>query len=154
MTRHGPGPFVTEDSGLDLPEPHNGCNQWQGEFRLGHFDAVALRYAIEVCGGVDAIALTHLDTAARQPGLRICRSYQAQGQALTRLAPGPAQDLDYQEQLTRLLQAAKPVYEQAGGDWASSVEQETGAPVMLRSYGPTAAGKSGRSQRSLRRLAA
>jgi len=24
MTRHGPGPFVTEDRALDLPEPHNG----------------------------------------------------------------------------------------------------------------------------------
>jgi adenylosuccinate synthase len=24
LTRHGPGPFVTEDPTLELPEPHNG----------------------------------------------------------------------------------------------------------------------------------
>ncbi|MCP9971471.1 adenylosuccinate synthetase [Actinomadura madurae] len=34
-TRHGPGPFVTEDPVLtaDLPEPHNGTGRWQGAFR-------------------------------------------------------------------------------------------------------------------------
>jgi adenylosuccinate synthase len=63
MTRHGPGPFVTEDPTLELPEPHNQHGTWQGPFRTGHFDGVALRYAIEVTGGVDAVALTHLDLA-------------------------------------------------------------------------------------------
>ena len=56
--RHGPGPLVTEDPILDLPEPHNGRGAWQGPFRTGHLDAVALRYAIEVAGGVDALAVT------------------------------------------------------------------------------------------------
>lgn len=51
LTRHGPGPLVTEDPTLELPDPHNGRNEWQGAFRVGHFDAVALRYAIEVAGG-------------------------------------------------------------------------------------------------------
>ena len=37
---------------------------WQGEFRTGHLDAVALRYGLEVAGGADVIALTHLDTPA------------------------------------------------------------------------------------------
>ena len=51
--RHGAGPLVTEDPALDLPDPHNPANPWQGAFRFGHFDAVAHRYALEVCGGVD-----------------------------------------------------------------------------------------------------
>jgi len=154
LTRHGPGPFVTEDPGLALPEPHNCHNRWQGAFRTGHFDAVALRYAIEVTGGIDAIALTHLDTAERQPGLRICRSCQSQRRTLTRLAPSPARDLGYQAQLTRLLQTARPVYSHPDGNWAAIVEQETGTPVVLRSYGPTAADKSGPNQPGLRRFAA
>jgi len=143
MTRHGPGPFVTEDPALDLPEPHNVRNRWQGPVRSGHLDAVALRYAIEVSGGVDAIALTHLDTAARHPELRVCHSYQARGQTVTRLQPGPARDLDYQQQLTAMLLAARPSYVQPDGDWAGVIEQETGAPVVVRSHGPTAADKAG-----------
>lgn len=142
MTRHGPGPFVTEDTSLDLSELHNGHNQWQGAFRAGHLDAVALRYALEVTGGVDAIALTHLDTAARHRELRICRAYQTPGHVLTRLQPGPPRDLDYQEQLTHVLLAAQPIYSPADGDWADVIEQETGAPVVLRSHGPTTADKS------------
>ncbi|HVB43857.1 MAG TPA: adenylosuccinate synthetase [Streptosporangiaceae bacterium] len=43
LTRHGRGPLVTEDPTLELPERHNGRNEWQGQFRVGHFDAVALR---------------------------------------------------------------------------------------------------------------
>ena len=68
LTRHGPGPFVTEDPTLELPEPHDRAGQWQGPVRVGHLDAVALRYAVEACGGIDAVALTHLDTAREQAG--------------------------------------------------------------------------------------
>ena len=76
-TRHGPGPMVTEDQQLSaaLPEPHNSHGRWQGGFRRGHFDAVAHRYALAVCGGADALALTHLDAPARHPQLSICESY-------------------------------------------------------------------------------
>jgi adenylosuccinate synthase len=52
---------------------------WQGEFRTGHLDAVALRYGLEVAGA-DVIALTHLDTAARHPELRVCRGYDIDGE--------------------------------------------------------------------------
>ena len=37
-TRHGAGPFPTEDNSLDLPEPHNGNDGFQGKFRVGRFD--------------------------------------------------------------------------------------------------------------------
>jgi adenylosuccinate synthase len=37
MTRHGTGPFVTEDPGLTnfLPDSHNRRHRWQGNFRAG-----------------------------------------------------------------------------------------------------------------------
>jgi adenylosuccinate synthase len=142
LTRHGPGPFVTEDPTLELPEPHNRQGAWQGAFRVGHQDAVALRYAVEVTGGVDAVALTHLDTAARHP-LRLCRSYLAGGQRLTRIVPGPPRDLRWQERLTGMLLRARPVYEDPGGDWPAVIEEVLGAPVVLRSHGPTAFDKHG-----------
>jgi adenylosuccinate synthase len=149
MTRHGPGPFVTEDPTLEFPEPHNRHGTWQGAFRTGHPDAVALRYAVEVAGGVDAVALTHLDVAGRHP-LRLCRAYQAGGQRLARIVPGPERDLRWQERLTRTLLRAQPVYDDPvcddrGRDWPGIFGEVLGAPVILRSYGPTAADKRGAS---------
>jgi|GEM_PF-181134 len=75
-TRHGAGPLVSEEAALTaaLPDQFNTTGRWQGAFRAGHFDAVAHRYAVEVAGGVDAVALTHLDAPARYP-LRVCRAY-------------------------------------------------------------------------------
>lgn len=63
MTRHGAGPFVTEDKTYDplSANDHNALGPWQGTFRSGALDLVALRYAIEVVGGVDALSITHLD---------------------------------------------------------------------------------------------
>jgi adenylosuccinate synthase len=49
-TRHGPGPFVTEDPSLtaSLSDRHNAWGPWQGGFRVGHLDLVAMRYAVDV----------------------------------------------------------------------------------------------------------
>ena len=147
LTRHGPGPFVTEDTTLDLPEPHNGTGRWQGPFRTGHLDAVALRYAAQVAGGLDAVALTHLDVAWRHQGrLRLCREYTAGERRIQRLAPGPDRDLGHAERLTRMLLSARPVYDDAerigAGDWPDAVAEIAGAPVTIRSHGPAAAHKT------------
>ncbi|MER5700657.1 adenylosuccinate synthetase [Micromonospora sp. NPDC002296] len=136
-TRHGPGPLVTEDSALPLADPRNPTNPWQGRFRFGHFDAVAHRYALAVAGGVDGLALTHLDLADR--GLRICRRYDI----ADRLEPGPPGDLDRQAALTARLLAARPVYDDGPpADWPSAVQEALGVPVVLTSHSPTAEGKA------------
>jgi adenylosuccinate synthase len=142
-TRHGPGPFVTEDPWLTaaLPDRHNGWGPWQGGFRVGHLDLVAARYAVEVCGGVDGLALTHLDVAGARHDLRVCRAYDLEGRRVERLAPGPAGDLDRQAALTRRLLAARPVCDRVEGDWIETVGRELGVPVALGSFGPTAADK-------------
>ena len=71
-----------------LPELHNGTGEYQGGFRMGHLDELLLHYAIEVSGGVDGLALTHLDAMdrARAAGVPIhgcartkdCRSFPSE----------------------------------------------------------------------------
>ncbi|HEU5030023.1 MAG TPA: adenylosuccinate synthetase [Spirillospora sp.] len=140
-TRHGPGPFVTEDAALTaaLPEPHNGTGPWQGAFRAGHLDAVALRYALEVAGGVDGLAVTHLDVAGARPDLRVCHAYATPGGRVDRLPAGGG-DLDRQAALTRRLASARPVYAPLGGP-VETIEAALGAPVVLTSHGPAASAK-------------
>ncbi|MQY14893.1 Adenylosuccinate synthetase [Streptomyces sp. RB5] len=143
-TRHGPGPLVTEDPALAavLPEPHNGTGRWQGAFRVGHFDAVAHAYAVGVCGGVDGLAVTHLDRVADCPGLRLVGAYDVDGRTVERLPVGPPGDLSRQALLTeRLLCAVPGRLVDPGRDpraWSAAVSEALGAPVVIESYGPAA----------------
>jgi adenylosuccinate synthase len=138
-TRHGPGPFVTEDPALtaDLPDPHNGTGRWQGTFRVGHLDAVALRYALAVTGGADALAVTHLDVAQARDDLRLCVAYEG----WDAIPIAEERDLEAQAALTRRLLTARPVYTPLANDPVAQIEAALGAPVALRSYGPTAMDK-------------
>ena len=137
-TRHGAGPFVTATD-LPLPEKHNGVGEWQGSFRVGHFDAVAHRYAAEVAGGVDALVVTHLDAVV--PQMRICTSYEVDGVRWDRIVPGTFRDLGYQAALTALLDRARPGDLVRPADWATDIGDLLGAPVAMTSFGPTAADK-------------
>ena len=136
-TRHGAGPHVTEDRSLGrLPEPHN-TDGYQGPFRRGHFDAVAHRYAVEVAGGVDALALTHLDAPLRVPDLRICTSYRTEDDTeLTRIPVGTKGDLAGQERLTARLSRARPARLDRAVDWVGTIGDLLGAPVVIGSHGP------------------
>jgi adenylosuccinate synthase len=62
-TRHGQGPFPTEEPELLrlLPEPHNDSGNFQGGFRVGRFDYVLAAQALKIIGGVDYIAMSHMD---------------------------------------------------------------------------------------------
>lgn len=136
-TRHGAGPLVTHDPALDalLPERHNGTGRWQGAFRLGHLDLVALRYAVEAGGGVDALAVTHLDATT---GVRVARQWIADGRRVERLPVSPTpRDLDYQERLTMLARASRPVLSDVDGPFAGLIGEDLGLPVALTSSGPT-----------------
>ncbi|MGP3964451.1 adenylosuccinate synthetase [Nonomuraea sp. 3N208] len=124
-TRHGPGPLVTEDPALDPPEPHNVTGPWQGPFRSGHFDAVAHRYAAEAAGGVDLLALTHLDV----PVSRMCVAYD------------PPDSFAPDGERTARMMRARPIYEEGVSDWVAAVSDVMGAPVWIASHGPTAESK-------------
>lgn len=147
QTRHGPGPFPTQDRSLGIAEPHNSDGRWQGPFRVGHLDAVALGYARAATGGVDAVALTHLDTARRLGGrLRIGRGYDLGDRTVTAIDPGPPRDLARQESLTAALLRARPVFDPGAGpaadDWPDAVAEILHAPVTIRSRGPAVSDKT------------
>jgi adenylosuccinate synthase len=94
-TRHGPGPLVTEDYGVprNHHERHNCCDEWQGSFRVGCFDLLLARYAVQTAGGLDALAITHLD-ALRHGEVMVCTAYEYVG-------PGSKDLGDYFEFSTR-----------------------------------------------------
>lgn len=171
MTRHGAGPFPTEDTmlGRIIPDMHNGVGEWQGSFRIGWLDMVLARYALAVSGGADAIALTNLDRLAPLLQRRVGMAYQILRGTLSRqervavhttahkspqfeqvlaLNPKPVlTDLTYQELLTGILNRLVPVYEDAPTNeqrYIRMIEQELNIPVTITSHGPTARDKHNR----------
>ena len=125
----------------------NDGPSWQGPFRTGPLDAVLLRYALEVCGGIDGLAVTHLD---RIPDpLPLCRRYGVDsaaaaaglaepddGSDIIRLVPGSATDLAHRERLGALLGRVRPVIESL--PQLAAIEQALGAELWLLGTGPTA----------------
>lgn len=141
-TRHGAGPLVTEDAGLTerLADRHNLAHPWQGGFRVGHLDLVALRYALEATAGVDALVVTHADAPARLGrDLRWCVGYELADGSPVRIAPGASPDLARQARLTGLLGAARPVLEPVPGDAPGAVSDALGLPLEAVFSGPTRA---------------
>lgn len=63
MTRHGAGPFPTEQQSMtkQLADPNNPRNNWQDNLRSGYLDMPLIQYALKVNGPVDNLAVTHLD---------------------------------------------------------------------------------------------
>jgi adenylosuccinate synthase len=145
-TRHGAGPLVTEDPVLTraLPDPSNGFGAWQQGFRVGWLDLVMLRYALEVAGPLDGLAVTCLDRLAELPELHICRRYLYDTFAVERIARSPVpRSLPYQEQLTHNLARCRPQLEAVPSPETllELLAADLGVPVRLVSEGPTAEDK-------------
>lgn len=165
-TRHGPGPFVTEDPELTaaIPDYHNGTGQWQGAFRIGHLDLVAHQYALDVCSGADELVVTGLDRLWSQSRWKFSNTYELSGEPpdaerffqfaggkITGIKLGTMGDLDYQGCLTELLMSCKPLYQTiknpvhdtgdqvaASADFLRQIEEALGLPIGWVSFGPTA----------------
>ncbi|MFJ4655552.1 adenylosuccinate synthetase [Nocardia sp. NPDC088792] len=170
MTRHGAGPFPTEDAGLAIPERHNGTGRYQGEFRRGHLDPILLRYAIDACDGIDGLAVNHLDaldasrqgtgevpasngrgpaTEAATPGpqsdptdIRTATGYLTADGYVDRLECGAWQDLAHQQRLTGLLSGATPVLSELPADVPGYLEERLGVPVVVTAHGPDRADRT------------
>ena len=84
-TRHGAGPFVSHSATLtqQLPDATNKAHPWQGNFRVGYFDAVAARYAVEVSGrgSIDGLVITCLDRIVPFGSWQVCEAYDASPEA-------------------------------------------------------------------------
>jgi adenylosuccinate synthase len=158
-TRHGAGPLITEDTALTraLPDPCNGYGIWQGGFRVGWLDLVMLRYALEVVGPLDYLAVTCLDRLAELSELRICRRYRYETLTIDRIAhSSEPRSLAYQAQMTANLARCWPLLEIVP-DRAALLDlltAELRMPIGLISEGPTCEDKRltqapGRNRRNL-----
>jgi adenylosuccinate synthase len=110
FTRHGAGPFMTEDNSLrpHLPEPHNSDAGWQGRFRVGLFDAVAARYALSATAAIDGLVVSHVDRLKNLPP-KICTAYENH----------------------------LPVYQSVPHDnFLQTISHELKTPIALTSHGP------------------
>jgi len=109
-TRHGPGPFVSECAELTarLPERHNAAGPWQGPMRVGHFDLVAARHALALCGpnhdAIDAVVFTCFDRLAELGALSVCTGYRAPDDVVhQRLEASPSDLVAHRERSAELL---------------------------------------------------
>lgn len=142
-TRHGEGPFVSEDTLLTrtIPDVHNVTNKWQGKFRIGWLDILTTKYAINAVGDVDYIALTNLD---RLKKFKVCIGYEYEGKEnidgvfkhdgnrIYKINP-----VNETSRLTKLLFDCKPIYTKflSEKQYLSFIESEL-APICIVSRGP------------------
>jgi len=143
-TRHGAGPFITEDDELKFQDFNNITNDWQGKLRIGWPDMVMARYATNciLSDGekLDTIALTCVDRIQSMKEIKVCTDY----------IDGTGSDFDpvsyiaktilpsMAQQLTMRLMTARPKYVQAPpSDLPYVIESATGVKVGIISSGPT-----------------
>ena len=153
MVRHGPGPLPTETQALPpLISEHNQFNPWQGAVRYGWFDAILARYALQVTGGVDFLAVTHLDLLPRLDEWRYCRAYAPshdpgenglaqEGKWLSSLRDQRGLPLAERTRLTEMLGNVQPLLESAPAKEPtvlSALETLLDLPLGIVSRGPCA----------------
>lgn len=129
-TRHGAGPFPTEDSFLTstLGDINNPTNNWQGNFRSGWLDLVLLKYALRY-SRVDSLAVTNLDTFEILPERKVCVNYEG-------FAGYSNVELNH-----KLLCKARPVYQGLGYvdmlTYLDYISCRLNKPISIESWGPT-----------------
>jgi adenylosuccinate synthase len=155
-TRVGAGPFPTEqdnDTGQYIRERGHEYGTTTGRpRRCGWFDAVAASYSIKI-GGIDEIALMHLDTVAGLKEVQICRAYKFKEDRRQKTEDGK-ETTWFPANISKLAQA-EPVYETVPGwqeditavtdfrklpenaqKFIGRIEKLTGIPVTIIGVGP------------------
>jgi adenylosuccinate synthase len=146
-TRVGAGPFPSEQDNeigdaIRIKGHEFGTTTGRPR-RCGWFDAVAVAFTARL-GGINEIAMMHLDTLAGHKELNICKAYRINGKETT-FFPGNAADVE----------AAECVYETLGGwgedlsgvttydalpentkKYIAAVEEIVGVPVTIVGVGP------------------
>lgn len=127
-TRVGAGPFPVEqdnETGQYIRDKGNEYGTTTGRpRRCGWFDAVAVAYGVTI-GGIDEIAMMHLDTLSGLKELKICRAYQIDGKETTFFPANMAR-----------LALAEPVYETVAGwnDELTEINSFEGLPENAQNY--------------------
>lgn len=169
-TRHGVGPFVSESALLTekLPDMSNREHAWQGNFRVGSFDMVAAKYAIETVGAesIDGLVITCLDRISSLGHWPVCKTYKTPRATFEEksffrskersiksiVAPtgkNTAKQLARQEKLGQLLAQCSPQLTKLHFSTPKDlirvcvreVEMTTGVPVVVVSVGATESDK-------------
>lgn len=153
-SRHGAGPFVTEDSELTtkLPDYHNGNNPWQSVFRVGWFDLIAAKYACQVVENIDFLAITNLDRLCELPIAKICTSYQYIGKNIdlvekffdtyldnnqvfvSSIKVPKETSQEYQRQLAELLKDCCPIYKEFKLAKMDKIKSILELPANIKAY--------------------
>lgn len=147
MTRVGSGPFPAEqdnETGNWIRERGHEYGTTTGRpRRCGWFDAVAVSYTARL-GGVNAIAMMHLDTLAGLKEVKLCRAYRIDGKETTffpgdagplaraeciyETVPGWTEDLSGIQCYAELPAAVK--------HYLATVERFVGVPITMIGVGP------------------
>ena len=151
-TPHGGAPFVTESPELtrQLPDAANVAHMWQGNFRVGCFDRVLAKYAIDVCReNLDGLVITCVDRIQSLGKFKFCRSYRKENNPevtyplLTVSRETGDKQLKRQEKISQSLGEFIPNVEtfEVGRDavnfLSSFLEKELNVPILAVSNGPT-----------------
>ncbi|MDB5297257.1 MAG: PurA [Phycisphaerales bacterium] len=146
-TRVGGGPFPTEqdnETGQYIRERGNEYGTTtRRPRRCGWFDAMAVRYSVELCG-ITHVALTLLDVLSGLDEVKVCTGYTVGGKPQ-----------DYFRADMDTLAEVEPVYETLAGwkeeisavrswdalpkaarDYVLALEKLVGAPIRMVSVGP------------------
>ncbi len=169
-TRHGAGPFVAEDKELTLkiPDFHNGTNPWQSVFRVGWFDLLAAKYACQIVGKLDGLAITNIDRLCETKEWKICVGYQYKNvginevkeffelssdksKLITDIKIPVETSQKHQEKLGELLKKCQGVYQNfvpqeskslpkiaMAREYLSFIEDKLGVSIKIFSFGVTA----------------
>jgi adenylosuccinate synthase len=146
-TRVGEGPFPTEDHGMDGTRLRDEGNEYGATTgrprRCGWFDAVAMRYSLEL-NGADGWVMTNLDVLSAFSEIQVATSYTING-VEHRDYPGSAAELaavqpnfqkheGWQEDITGVREYGD--LPQAARAYVEWVEEQVGVPIVLLSVGP------------------
>ncbi|MCA8978900.1 MAG: adenylosuccinate synthase [Planctomycetes bacterium] len=146
-TRVGEGPFPSEQAdpiGKRIRDAGNEYGATTGRpRRCGWFDAVAVRYGLELCGA-DGLVVTNLDVLSGFEEISVATRYRVGGeeredypadlvdlgsvQAIYESRPGWTEDLTAVRKYEDLPQRAR--------DYVEWLEQLVGVPIVLLSVGP------------------
>jgi adenylosuccinate synthase len=111
MTRSGAGPFPTQLAGEEaepLRQANGALDEQSGQIlRVGWFDAVLGRYAVQI-NGIDTVALTRLDALDSFSRIKICVGYRLHDT-----------ELEYPPANIGVFGSVEPIYEELPG-WQTS----------------------------------
>ncbi|MCE5187529.1 MAG: adenylosuccinate synthase [Planctomycetaceae bacterium] len=146
-TRVGSGPFPTEQDNeignLIREKGHEYGTTTGRPRRCGWFDAVSVGYTVRL-GGINEIAMMHLDTLAGMKEVKICKAYHIEGRQTT-FFPGTAEDLEKAECVYETLPgwsedlSAATRYEDLPANtrnYIAAVEKFVGCPITIVGVGP------------------